>query len=405
MSLIVQKYGGTSVGSPERIRAVAERVGEAQSAGHQVVVVVSAMSGETDRLIKLARQVSPYPSDRELDMLLATGEQASIALLAMALHERGLEAKSFAAHQVRIVTDSVHTRARILHIEDQRIRQELERGRVVIVAGFQGVDENQEITTLGRGGSDTSGVALAAALKAEYCEIFTDVDGVYTADPRIVPEAKKMQSISYDEMLELAGLGAKVLQIRSVEFAMKYGVRVHVRSSMNHEEGTWVLKEDASMEKVMVRGVTSNTNEAKIIIKGVPDKPGLAALIFGEIAKANISVDMIVQNVSEDGKTDITFTVPKTDSHKAMEVINDKIVSEHDVAAVKCDDKIAKLSVVGVGMRSHSGIAAQMFQALAAVGINIMMISTSEIAISCVIDVKFSELGVRVLHETFELGK
>lgn len=404
MALIVQKYGGTSVGSPERIKNVAARIVETKQDNNKVLVVVSAMSGETDRLIKLAKEISTHPSDRELDMVLATGEQVSIALLAMAIHELGHDAKSFTAHQVRIVTDSIHTKARIKHIENERLKKELAKNRIVIVAGFQGVDENQELTTLGRGGSDTSAVALAAALEADVCEIYTDVDGVYTADPRIVPDAKKMSSISYDEMLELSGLGAKVLQIRSVEFAKKYGVPLHVRSSLNKEEGTWVIEEDASMEKVVVRGVACNNNEAKITIKGVPDRPGLAATIFSEIANSNIVVDMIVQNVSEDGQTDISFTVPKTDSHNAVEIINQKLIVNQKFAAVKCDEKITKLSVVGVGMRSHSGIASKMFQALAGVGINIMMISTSEIAISCVIEAKFSELGVRVLHEAFGLS-
>ncbi len=404
MALIVQKYGGTSVGSPERIKAVAQRIVESQRTGNKVLVVVSAMSGETNRLLKLAQHIAPHPSEREMDMLLASGEQVAIALLAMAIHEAGFDAKSFAAHQVRIVTDSSHTKARIQHIEVKRLQKELDTNKIIIVAGFQGVDENHEITTLGRGGSDTSAVALAAALKADACEIYTDVDGVFTADPRIVPEARKIDRISYDEMLELSGLGAKVLQIRSVEFAKKYGVPLHVRSSLCKEEGTWVIEEEASMEKVVVRGVACNNDETKITVKGVPDKPGLAAKIFSEIAQAKIIVDMIVQNVSEDGQTDITFTVPKSDTRKALEIINDKIIAKQKFAAVTCDEKIAKLSVVGVGMRSHSGIASKMFQTLAAVGINIMMISTSEIAISCVIDAKFSELGVRILHESFGLN-
>ena len=404
MALIVQKYGGTSVGTAERIKAVAARILENRRNGNQVLVVVSAMSGETNRLLDLAHQITPAPDERELDMLLSSGEQVSIALLAMAIHEAGCEAKSFAAHQVRIVTDSSHTKARIRHIEIGRLREELAENKIVIVAGFQGVDKNQEVTTLGRGGSDTTAVALAATLGARVCEIYTDVEGVFTANPQIVPEARKIERISYDEMLELASLGAKVLQIRSVEFAKKYRVPLHVRSSLNKEEGTWVIEEDASMERVVVRGVACNNDEAKITIKGVPDRPGLAATIFAEIAKANIVVDMIVQNVSEEGRTDISFTVLKTDSRRAREVVSDKMVAEQEVAAVKCDQKIAKLSVVGVGMRSHSGIASQMFQTLAAEGINIMMISTSEIAISCIVESKHGELGVRVLHEAFGLG-
>ena len=404
MALVVQKYGGTSIGSLERIRAVAERVVETRKKGNQVVVVVSAMSGETDKLIDLAYQISRYPKERELDMLMATGEQVSIALLSMAIHELGYEARSMTGHQARILTNSDHTKAKILSIENENILKELDKGKIVIVAGFQGIDEKGEITTLGRGGSDLSGVALAASLKADICEIYTDVDGVFTADPNIVPEAVKIFKISYDEMLELAGLGAKVLQTRSVEFAKRYGVTVHVRSSFTNEEGTLVMGEDEEMENVLVRGVTCSKNEAKITILKVPDKPGIAAKIFSKIAQTNIMVDMIIQNVSEQGITDISFTVPKVESAKAVKVIK-HIADELGIKDIKSDDKIAKLSVVGLGMRSHTGIASKMFGALAKVGINILMISTSEIAISCAIDVKFSELGVRVLHEVFELGQ
>ena len=403
MSLIVQKYGGTSVGSVERIREVARRVVDTQKAGNQVLVVVSAMSGETNRLIDLANKISPRPNEREMDMLISTGEQVSIALLAMAIHELGCEAKSFTGHQVRITTDSAYTKARILKIDADRIRRELDAGRVAIVAGFQGMTAEDEITTLGRGGSDTTGVAMAAALKADVCEIYTDVDGVYTTDPNIVPDAKKIDKITYDEMLELASLGAKVLQIRSVEFAKKYDVPVHVRSSFNGHEGTWVVKEDPSMEEALVRGVTYNTNETKITVKGVPDRPGLAATIFNRVAGANIVVDMIIQNIGEDGLADITFTVPKSDSAKAVDILQE-MASQHNFEEVKCDHKITKISIVGVGMRSHSGVAGKMFQVLANEGINIMMISTSEIAISCVVDSKYTELGVRTLHEAFGLS-
>lgn len=404
MALVVQKYGGTSVGSIERIRAVAKRVVETHQQGHQVVVVVSAMSGETDRLIGLACQIAKYPRERELDMIMATGEQVSIALLAMAIHELGCEAKSMTGHQAKIFTTSDHTKARILSIEGKAILSELAKGKIVIVAGFQGIDGQGEITTLGRGGSDLSGVALAAALTADVCEIYTDVEGVYTADPNIVPEAAKIQVISYDEMLELAGLGAKVLQTRSVEYAKRYGVTIHVRSSFNNQEGTLVTEEDKNMESILVRGVTCSKNEAKITILGVPDKPGIASRIFSSIAQANIVVDMIVQNVSEQGITDISFTVPKNECEKAVKVIK-SLDEELEIKDVRSDEKIAKLSVVGLGMRNHTGVASIMFKALAQVGINIQMISTSEIAISCAIDTKYSELGVRVLHEAFELGK
>ena len=404
MALVVQKYGGTSIGSVERVRAVAERVVETRKKGNKVVVVLSAMSGETDKLINLAYQIAKYPKERELDMLMSTGEQVSIALLSMAIHELGYEARSMTGHQARILTDSEHTKAKILAIENKYIVKELDKGKIVIIAGFQGIDDRGEITTLGRGGSDLSGVALAASLKADICEIYTDVEGVFTADPNIVPEATKILKISYDEMLELAGLGAKVLQTRSVEYAKRYGVTIHVRSSFSNEEGTLVTGEDEKMEGVLVRGVTCSKNEAKITILKVPDKPGIAAKIFSEISRANIMVDMIVQNISEKGITDISFTVPKIESARAMEVIK-SVADELGIKDIKIDDKIAKLSAVGLGMRSHTGIASKMFGALANVGINILMISTSEIAISCAIDVKFSELGVRVLHEAFELGQ
>jgi len=403
MTLVVQKYGGTSVGSIERIQAVAKRVVEARKQGNLVVAVVSAMSGETDRLINLALKIAQYPRERELDMLMSTGEQVSMALLAIAIHEMGYEAKSLTGHQARILTNRDHTKAKILSIETEKIMKELEDGKIVIVAGFQGCDDQGEITTLGRGGSDLSAVALAASLKADLCEIYTDVDGVFTADPNIVPEATKIPRISYDEMLELAGLGAKVLQTRSVEFAKKYGVPIHVRSSFNNVEGTLVTGEDVEMESVLVRGVTCSKNEAKITITGVPDKPGIAAKIFSEISKANVMVDMIIQNISEQGKTNISFTVPKVESCKAVETIR-KISPALGIEGIKDDPQIAKISVVGLGMRSHTGIASTMFSTLADVGVNILMISTSEIAISCVIDTKFSELSVRVLHEAFGLS-
>ncbi|MFH0924965.1 MAG: aspartate kinase [bacterium] len=404
MALVVQKYGGTSIGTIERIKKVAERVGSYHDRGDKVIVVVSAMSGETDKLINYAYQITDSPLERELDMLISTGEQVSIALLAMAIHALGYEAKSFAGHQVRITTDSSHTKARIVNIDTQKIEQELAKGKILIIAGFQGVDENEEITTLGRGGSDTTGVAIAAAIKADICEIYTDVDGVYTTDPNIVPNAKKIEKISYDEMLELASLGAKVLQIRSVEFASKYNVNIAVRSSFNHNPGTLVTREDASMEKVLVRGVTYNKNESKVTVKGLPDKPGVAARVFDEIAKANIIVDMIIQNTSENGIADISFTVPKNEAKKSVKIISD-LLQTIGASEVKSDDKIAKISLVGLGMKSHTGIASKAFNILAKEGINILMITTSEIAISCVIEEKYTELAVRVLHDAFELEK
>ncbi len=403
MGLIVQKYGGTSVGDVDRIKNVARRAGQARAAGHDVVVVVSAMAGETDRLIGLAQKVADRPNDRELDVILATGEQVSIGLLSLALHGLGHRARSFTGGQVRIQTDDVHTKARILSIDGERVRHALAEGEIAIVAGFQGVSAEDEITTLGRGGSDLTAVAMAAALHADVCEIYTDVDGVYTTDPNIVPEARKLDRISYDEMLEMASLGAKVLQTRSVEYAKNYLVPVHVRSSFNDNPGTMVVKEDSAMEKVVVSGVAYNKQEAKITITRVADRPGIAATLFGRVAEANIVVDMIVQNISQDGSTDISFTVPKTDYARTLDIA--RAVAK-DIGADKVigDDKIAKVSIVGVGMRTHSGVAATMFETLGREKINIMMISTSEIKVSCVIELKYAELAVRVLHEAFGLA-
>lgn len=404
MALIVQKYGGTSVSSPERIQAVAERVIRTRKAGDQVVVVLSAMSGETDRLIALAHRVSPNPDERELDLLLSTGERVTIALLAMALRERGYAARSFTGRQVGIVTDDVHTRARIERVAADRVRDALAEDVIPVVAGFQGINEKSDVTTLGRGGSDTTAVALAAALKADRCDIYTDVDGVYTTDPNIVPTASKLDKISYEEMLEMASLGAKVLQTRSVEFAMKYLVPVRVLSSFTDAPtGTLVTKEDRDMEQVVVSGVTYDRNQAKITLLGVPDRPGIAARLFGGIAKENIIVDMIIQNISQEGLTDISFTVPRADAKKAVSLVS-TLVREIGANDVQLTEDIAKVSIVGVGMRSHSGVAATMFETLAREGINIMMISTSEIKISCVVDAKYTELAVRALHEAFELG-
>lgn len=402
MALIIQKYGGTSVGTVERIGAVADRVAATRAVGHDVVVVVSAMAGETDRLLGLARQIVEQPAGRELDVLLATGEQVSIALVSMALAARGRPARSYTGSQVHILTDSAHTKARILDIDGRRIRRDLQEGYVVVVAGFQGVDEHGNITTLGRGGSDTTAVALAAALGADECQIYTDVDGVYTTDPRIVPAARKLDRITYEEMLEMASLGAKVLQIRSVEFAQKYNVRLRVLSSFTEGEGTLITSEDPGMEEVVISGVTLNRNEAKVTVLGVPDKPGIASGILGPVAEANIEVDMIVQNVGADGTTDFTFTVSRNDYAEAMRIL-DRVAAGLGARAVEGDDRIAKISLVGVGMRSHAGIAAKMFAALAAEGINIRMISTSEIKISVVVDEKYGELGVRTLHATFGL--
>ena len=402
MALIVQKYGGTSVGSPDRIAAVAEKVHAWRRRGHEVVVVVSAMSGETDRLVSLAKAIDARPNPRELDVLLATGEQVTIALLSMALESRGCPARSYTGAQVHILTDSAHNKARIREIDAERVRKDLNEGRVVVVAGFQGVDEYGNITTLGRGGSDTTAVALAAALKADECQIYTDVDGVYTTDPRVVPQARRLARITFEEMLEMASLGSKVLQIRSVEFAGKYNVPLRVLSSFQEGEGTLITYEEAGMEEALISGIAFNRDEAKLTILGVPDQPGVAYRILGPIADANIEVDMIVQNVGQDSTTDFTFTVHRNDYDKALEILHDtaKQVSAREVSG---DNRIVKISVVGVGMRSHAGIASTMFQALAKEGINIRMISTSEIKVSVVVDEKYLELGVRALHDVFHL--
>ncbi|BDV43376.1 aspartokinase [Geotalea uraniireducens] len=403
MALVVQKYGGTSMGTIERIRNVAKRVAKTYDAGNDMVVVVSAMSGETNKLVALANEVCEFPDNREYDVLVASGEQVSIALLAMCLKAMGYKAKSYHGWQVPIVTDSSYSKARIEKIEDENIRGDLKDGTIVIVAGFQGVDKGGSITTLGRGGSDTSAVALAAALKADVCEIYTDVDGVYTTDPNICSDACKIDKISYDEMLELASLGAKVLQIRSVEFAKKYNVDIHVRSSFNDNQGTMVTKEDKDMEAVLVSGIAYDKNEAKIAVMHVPDKPGIAAKLLSPLSDANISVDMIVQNVSEDGFTDFTFTVTKADFKKALNITKEA-AKEINASNVTADENISKISVVGVGMRSHAGVATKMFQSLAQEGINIQMISTSEIKVSVVVDAKYTELAVRVLHDVFGLA-
>jgi aspartate kinase len=405
MALVVQKYGGTSVGDVERIRNVARRILNTKNQGHQLVVVVSAMAGETDKLIRLAQQVTPVPDERELDVLVSTGEQVSIALLAMALKSMNCDSKSYLGFQIKIATDSVFGKARIASIDSEKMRQDLKDGRVVVVAGFQGVDDSGSITTLGRGGSDTSAVAVAAALEADVCEIFTDVDGVYTTDPNVYSRARKLSRISYDEMLEMASLGAKVLQIRSVEFAKKYNVPIHVRSSFNDNPGTIVCKEDKEMEKVVVSGVTYNKNEAKIEVMRLPDTPGVAAKLFKPIADANIVVDMIIQTSStEKGCADVAFTVPKTDFAKTLQIVKET-TKEFGGKEVKFNEDIAKISIVGVGMRSHSNVATLMFSALAKDGINIHMISTSEIKISCIIDSKYTELAVRALHDAFQLDQ
>jgi len=400
VALIVQKYGGTSVGSVERIREVAKRVQSCHRQGHRLVVVVSAMAGETNRLLDLARKVAARPSERESDALVASGEQVSAALLALALQDLGVKASSFLGHQVRISTDSAFGRARIRSINKERLLAALNHGTVAVVAGFQGVDNDDNITTLGRGGSDTTGVALAAALSADLCEIYTDVDGVYTSDPRIVPHARKLDRISFDEMLELSSLGAKVLQIRSVEFAKRYNVPVHVRSSFTDNQGTFVVQEDKPMEDILVSGVAYDRDQAKITLLRVPDRPGLAARLFGPIAGAGIVVDMIIQNASADGTTDLTFTVPRGDFDKALSLVKsqESMIGAHGVAT---DTNVAKVSIVGLGMRSHAGVAARMFDVLAAEGINIQMISTSEIKISVVVDEKYAELAVRALHDAF----
>ncbi len=405
MALVVQKYGGTSVGDTERIKNVARRVLNTKNQGHEVVVVVSAMAGETDKLIRLAQQVTADPDERELDVLVSTGEQVSIALLAIALKAMGCDAKSYLGFQIKIATDSAYGKARITGIESEKMLDDLKSGRVVVVAGFQGIDEADNITTLGRGGSDTTAVAVAAALKADVCEIYTDVDGVYTTDPNVCSKARKLSKISYDEMLEMASLGAKVLQIRSVEFAKKYGVPVHVRSSFNDNPGTIVCEEDKEMERVVVSGVTYNKNEAKIEVMRLPDVPGVAAKLFKPLADANIVVDMIIQTPSTDkGYADVAFTVPKSDFAKTLQIIKGTI-KEIGGKEVMADENIAKVSIVGVGMRSHSSVATQMFSALAKEGININMISTSEIKISCIIDSKYTELAVRALHDAFQLDQ
>ncbi|MBS0013241.1 MAG: aspartate kinase [Desulfobacterales bacterium] len=402
MALIVQKYGGTSVGDLDRIRNVAKRVARTRDAGNNVVVILSAMSGVTDQLISMAGNICGTPDCREMDVLLATGEQTTVSLMAMTLQALGYQARSMLGYQAEILTDSSYNRARIQEIGARRIKELLSGGNIVVVAGFQGVDAQGDITTLGRGGSDTSAVAVAAALKADQCEIYTDVDGIYTADPNICAKARKLSRISYDEMLEMASLGAKVLQIRSVEFAKKYNVPLHVRSSFNEEEGTMVVHEDANMEKVVVSGVTHNKNEARITLRKVPDKPGIASKILAPVAEAGIGVDMIIQNTRLSHMTDLTFTVPKSDFAAAME-IEKKVAEEIGAEEVLGDENIAKVSVIGVGMRSHSGVASKMFATLSAENINILMISTSEIRISCVIEEKYTELAVRALHTAFDL--
>lgn len=402
MALIVQKYGGTSVGSIEKIKRVAEKVVGSHRQGNQMVIVLSAMAGQTDSLIKLAHELTEEPSPRELDVLMATGEQVSVALFAIAIRSMGYDARSLLGFQAAIFTDHLFGKARIYEVKTERIINELEKGRIVAVAGFQGLDERGNITTLGRGGSDTTAVALAAALKADVCEIFTDVKGVYTTDPEICPRAKKMDTISYDEMLEMASLGAKVLEIRSVEFAKKYNVPIHVRSTFVEERGTMVIAETKDMERVLVSGVAYNKNEARITIKKVPDRPGIASLIFQPVLKAGIVVDMIVQNMSEDGFTDMTFTVPKADFYNTMKLVS-AVAQEINAEKVLGDENIAKVSIIGVGMRSHAGVAQKMFEVLARESINIIMISTSEIKVSCVIDEKYTELAVRALHEAFGL--
>ncbi len=405
MSLIVQKYGGTSVGTPERIRAVARRVARYKSLGHQVVVVVSAMSGETNRLIGLAKEIMAEPDPRELDVMVSTGEQVSIGLTALALIDLGIKAKSYTGSQVKILTDDAHNKARILKIDHNNIQEDLDKGYVVVVAGFQGADEQGNITTLGRGGSDTTGVALAAALKADECQIYTDVDGIYTTDPRVVPEAKKLDSITFEEMLEMASLGSKVLQIRSVEFAGKYKVKLRVLSSFEEEgDGTLItFEEKNNMEDPIISGIAFNRDEAKVSILGVPDKPGIAYQILGPIADAKIDVDMIIQNAGAVGTTDFTFTVNRNDLNKALTILNEKVKNHVGAKEVNGNDKIAKVSIVGVGMRSHVGVASQMFRTLSEEGINIDMISTSEIKISVLIDEKYLELAVRALHKAFGL--
>ncbi|UTF60441.1 aspartate kinase [Gilvimarinus sp. DA14] len=404
MSLLVQKYGGTSVGTVERIEAVAEKVAGFRAQGHDMVVVVSAMSGETNRLIALAKDIQNTPDPREMDVLVSTGEQVTIALLCMALKKRGCDARSYTGGQVRILTDSSHTKARIQEIDEANMRADLNAGRVVVVAGFQGVDESGNITTLGRGGSDTTGVALAAALKADECQIYTDVDGVYTTDPRVVDKARRLEKITFEEMLEMASLGSKVLQIRSVEFAGKYNVPLRVLSSFKDGPGTLITldEEDSTMEQPVVSGIAFNRDEAKITLAGIPDTPGIASKILAPVGKANIEVDVIVQNVGADNTTDLTFTVNRGDMNKTVDLLSN-VVKEIGAREVISDDAIAKVSIVGVGMRSHAGVASTMFTALAEEGINIQMITTSEIKISVIISEKYLELAVRTLHSAFGL--
>ena len=404
MALLVYKFGGTSVGSVERIKAVAEKVKKAHDLGDQIVVVLSAMSGETNRLIALAKDIQEQPTEREMDVLISTGEQVTVALLSMALHQLGCDACSYTGGQVRILTDSSHTKARIREIDDAKMRADLDAGKVVVVAGFQGVDEHGNITTLGRGGSDTTAVALAAALKADECHIYTDVDGVYTTDPRVEPKARRLDHITFEEMLEMASLGSKVLQIRSVEFAGKYNVALRVLSSFKEGSGTLITYEESQMESALISGIAFNRDEAKLTITGVPDLPGVAFKILGPIADANIEVDMIIQNIADDATTDFTFTVNRNDFQRAKTLL-EQTCSELGARKVTGDDAIVKVSIVGVGMRSHAGIASTMFKTLAAEGINIRMIATSEIKISVVVDEKYLELAVRALHSAFELDK
>ncbi len=401
--LIVQKYGGTSVGSIERIRNVAKRCLDTQRAGNDVAVVVSAMAGETNRLLALAGQIHDDPKDREVDVIVATGEQVSCALVALAIRSLGGKAQSFLGHQIKMRTDSAHARARIQSIDSEPLAECFAAGKIAVIAGFQGMDAAGDITTLGRGGSDTTGVAIAAALGADSCEILTDVDGVYTADPNVVPNARKIDRISYDEMMELASLGAKVLQIRSVEFGMKYGVPIHVRSSLHHGPGTWVVPEEEFMEQVVVSGVTLNRDEAKVMVRDVPDETGVAASLFSPLADAGIVVDMIIQNNRSEGQTDVTFTVPKGDRKRTIEILSQSCSFTAGGERLSWDDAITKVSVVGVGMRSHAGVAKRMFEILAKEGINIEMITTSEIKISCVIHEKYGELALRALHDGFAL--
>jgi len=404
MALYVYKFGGTSVGTVERIKAVAEKVKQAHDLGDQIIVVVSAMSGETNRLVALAKEIQRHPNDREMDVLLSTGEQVTVSLLSMALHELGCDACSYTGSQVKILTDSSHTKARIRKIDDSRIRAHLNEGKVVVVAGFQGADEHGNITTLGRGGSDTTAVALAAALKADECHIYTDVDGVYTTDPRVEPKARRLDKITFEEMLEMASLGSKVLQIRSVEFAGKYNVALRVLSSFKEGKGTLITYEESQVESALISGIAFNRDEAKLTITGVPDLPGVAFKILGPIADANIEIDMIIQNIADDATTDFTFTVHRNDYQRAKTLL-DKTCAELGARNVTGDDSIVKVSIVGVGMRSHAGIASTMFKALADEGINIRMISTSEIKISVVVDEKYLELAVRALHAAFKLDQ